>query len=261
MTISPKRAQEWLERAAPNRNRNTRKIAQYAADMKAGRWKLNGETFKFSRTDELIDGQHRAEAVVEADTAIKSWVAFGVDPEAMDTIDTGKARSLADVLQIAGERNTRTLAAALRLIHHYAKGDLRAAGGTAASVSHTEYEATFERHPFLRDAVEAVRRSPKIQPAAAVAAVYCLAHEKGAKKADEWLEAVLWGEGLTRTNPAYLLRERLLAPRSTTTEQLRAAVVMALAIKSWNAFKADKTLSQLSWRTEGKHAEDFPAVE
>lgn len=261
ITVTPKMAQRWLERMAPNRNLNKRRVQQYAADMKAGRWKVNGETIKISRLEEISDGQHRLQASIEADTAFRTWVVFDVDPDAMDTIDTGKARSLADVLQIGGEKHTRTLAAAVRLLHHYHAGDLRATGGAAASISHPQLEETLERHPFLREAVETVRKSPKIQPAAAIAAAYCLAHERDKTRAAEWIEAVLWGENLTRTSPVYLLRERLLAPRSATTEQLRAAVVMALAIKSFNAFRAGKTLNQLAWRTEGKHAEDFPTVD
>lgn len=72
----------WLSRNSKNPrkiNRNT--VAAYAADMKAGKWLLNGEAIVFDKDGNLLNGQHRLTAVYESDVKIKSVVIWGVDPD------------------------------------------------------------------------------------------------------------------------------------------------------------------------------------
>ena len=48
MTITPQIAQEWTTLNTRNRAVRYTKVAQYARDMKAGNWMLNGETVKIA---------------------------------------------------------------------------------------------------------------------------------------------------------------------------------------------------------------------
>ena len=57
-TITPQEAKEILEGQIKNRKLSQQTILRYAKQMKAGRWKLNGETITFGG-GMLIDGQHR----------------------------------------------------------------------------------------------------------------------------------------------------------------------------------------------------------
>jgi hypothetical protein len=57
--ITPQKAVEILD----TKNFNNRPVSQftvdrYAQEMKAGRWKLNGEPIIFGKSGRLIDGQH-----------------------------------------------------------------------------------------------------------------------------------------------------------------------------------------------------------
>lgn len=102
-TINPTLAQSWLKKADPKgRNVNQGRVKQFAADMVADRWSVNGETIKFDIDDVLIDGHHRLEACILANKSFKSWVIEGLEKGARLTIDTGAPRSPKDVLNMDG---------------------------------------------------------------------------------------------------------------------------------------------------------------
>jgi hypothetical protein len=82
-------------------------------------------------------------------------------------------------------------------------------------------------------------------------------------KLDAWLDAVATGLEVSRDNPAYQLRERLMrgieAPIGTREGQLER---FALIIKSWNLWAKGETVTkrEFRWTAEGRNAEAFPAV-
>lgn len=101
--IAPDLALEWLEKT----NTNNRKLSQkhvdrLARDMAEGKWVLTHAGIAFGPDDTLLDGQHRLWAIVECGVAVEMFVWRGVELEAMMTIDCGKTRSMADILNIAG---------------------------------------------------------------------------------------------------------------------------------------------------------------
>ena len=56
-----------------------------------------------------------------------------------------------------------------------------------------------------------------------------------------------------------MLRNRLLGSQRDQHSTLSGhEAVVAIAIKSWNAWREGKTLQTLSWRAEGRGAEPFP---
>lgn len=102
--ITPGMARAWLkERNQRNRSLRPAYAKQMARDMASGAWTFNGETFKFDRAGNLIDGQHRLAALVESGTTQRALVVVGLSPEAMETIDTGAKRTVSDVITMGGE--------------------------------------------------------------------------------------------------------------------------------------------------------------
>ena len=104
MWIAPDLALEWLEKT----NTNNRKVSQkhvdrLARDMTDGKWVLTHSGIAFGPDGTLLDGQHRLWAIVESGVSVEMFVWRNVEPEAMMTIDCGKTRSMADILNIAGE--------------------------------------------------------------------------------------------------------------------------------------------------------------
>ncbi len=119
MAVTPAMARQWLERNTRNRSISQHTVTAYARDMKAGNWLVTHQGVAFNRRDELVDGQHRLHAIIEADVTIWTLVTFGLPSgklkhgmTVMDTVDRGRPRSVADQLRVQhGMKNGSVLAA------------------------------------------------------------------------------------------------------------------------------------------------------
>ena len=103
MTVTPTMAGNWLENAN-TKNRHIREdyARRLARDMSQGRWRLTHQGIAFDSHGVLLDGQHRLWGVMLADVPVEMYVWFNVTPEALDVIDGGEMRSLADRLRLSG---------------------------------------------------------------------------------------------------------------------------------------------------------------
>lgn len=99
MMVTPEMAAEWLKSNTKNRSLSQAIVNYYAAEMKAGRWELNGETIKFYENGTLKDGQHRLSAVVKAGVPVEMEVRFGVPNDSI-ICDRQRKRSVADMINI-----------------------------------------------------------------------------------------------------------------------------------------------------------------
>ena len=100
--IDPAKAQELLYNNAVNRKIRPRTVESYAEDMRQGLWRETGEAIKVSRTGQLLDGQHRLSAIIEADLSQELMVVTGLPDDAQQLMDQGAVRSTTDVLGMEG---------------------------------------------------------------------------------------------------------------------------------------------------------------
>lgn len=107
ITVTPARAQEWLQNNFRNRPLVEDLVVAYARDMTNGEWVATHQGIAFNDKDELIDGQHRLHAIVRSGALIRMMVTFGLPAQiegkemtTMDAVDRGRARSVADQLKI-----------------------------------------------------------------------------------------------------------------------------------------------------------------
>lgn len=107
MDVTPELARRWLQNNFRNRPLAEDTIAAYARDMKAGTWVPTHQGIAFNDRDELIDGQHRLHAIIQAGVTVRMMVTFGLASEiagskmtTMDAVDRGRTRSVADQLKI-----------------------------------------------------------------------------------------------------------------------------------------------------------------
>ena len=108
--ITPAKAQELLQANVKNRRKRTPVILKYANAMSTGRWKEDTfELIKISKTGVILDGQHRLEAVIKANTPIYFHVVEGLDDSIFDVLDTGSIRNASDVFKINGISQDSTL--------------------------------------------------------------------------------------------------------------------------------------------------------
>ena len=139
--ITPKTAEKYLEQNTNNyRRMNRNKVAIYARDMKNGSWQTNGEAIKFNKRGELVDGQHRLKAIMEADVPVKMLVIRDVE-NYVTVYDCGKSRSLREIAlaeNIPARLADGTMTGAAAII---VMGDPR---GTKAGGSKSEYPSKME---------------------------------------------------------------------------------------------------------------------
>lgn len=140
--ITPKLAKELL--AMNEGNRKIKKSTGfYAAQMLNGEWKENGEPIIIDRNGLLKDGQHRLHAVIDASYTYKAPVISGVDPDVMDTIDTGINRSLSDVLEFNGFKNASATASVVKGIMGYIYGTKAHLSDNGAAVSRKDVKTNY----------------------------------------------------------------------------------------------------------------------
>ena len=114
--VTPEVAQNYLKNGGKNRKVDDDKVLFYTAMMENGEWKENGEAIIFDKMGSLKDGQHRCHAIIKSNHSFWIPIITDVACDVMATIDTGKNRSLSDILTINGFKNTSTLSAVIIMI-------------------------------------------------------------------------------------------------------------------------------------------------
>lgn len=112
-----------------NRRIKQAKVRKFLLAMKNGQWKITNQGIAFDEKGNLIDGQHRLEALVAygesknphdlSQTSLKMLVVCGLSVETQDVIDKGTNRSLKDTATMNGHLsvNDREGKKALQLVH------------------------------------------------------------------------------------------------------------------------------------------------
>lgn len=147
--ITPTIAAKMLLRNTQNRSMAAPSLASYKSDKLSGRWLQIGDIIRFDWNGLLADGQKRLQSCVETDIPFWAVIALGIDPRAMDVIDTGQHRSLADLLKMRGEADPSQLAASLGWLVRIKTNDY----SVRQKISTPFALEILERNPRIRDSV------------------------------------------------------------------------------------------------------------
>lgn len=252
-------ALDWLRRNGKNRSFSRDSARLLAAEMDHGYWRENGEAIIFDVDGELIDGQHRLQAVVNSGHEYRVPVITGVEGRVRPTVDTGQKRSSAQNLQMAGEKNAAVLSATLTLWKGYIARDLRAMThpGTASPEQRTTISRIMEELETYPELKVAVQRCVALRPNGSGRALVSPSESAltwqaitrsgvTEERAEEFIGSVLSGYNLSRGNPIIALRRRLI-------EQMGPGVKMdkreriALILKTWQLWSTGQTRQVMSW--------------
>lgn len=248
--LTPEIASLLLTLNTDNRKLRETTVAGYVKDILGGRWQFNGETIIVCSDEVLSSGQHRSHAVIQAGQPIKTIIVFGAPPESRRTVDGGLQKSAGDHLQAEGFADALNLAAAAgRIISINTHGRLATVGGDRA----TKQEAMeFVRsNPNLAVSMRAVTHdgSGKIASRSLLASAHFLLARVSAGSADEFMDALIAGENLSRKSPIYVLREKLLAKDKRLNDNERMKAIF-MAWNNWRAGRSVKTLTHSMERGE-----------
>lgn len=245
ITITPQLAKELLRRNTRNRKLRERAVGDYARDMAAGHWAINGEAIKISAKGDVLDGQHRLHAIVQADTAVDMFVVIGLDPAAQETMDSGRKRSTADVLALRTEENAATLAAVLRRVWAWEQGDRRFKGRQTPTTA--ECAALLEEHPEIRRSAEIATRTraafPHI-PQSVLGTSHYLFNAISEGDTAWFFQRLGDGAELPLGHPILALRTRVTSERLDNVRMAEDRF-MAYLIRTWNAVRDGRDLARL----------------
>lgn len=126
VNITPQLAKEMLaDNAVGQRNPSAVTIDRYESDMLVGAWKFAGDPIRYNEAGNLIDGQHRLAAISVGEVDVLNMVITGLDPDIMSAIDTGRRRSLPDLLNIEqpGIKYPKTISGILTRLWYWETAD------------------------------------------------------------------------------------------------------------------------------------------
>jgi hypothetical protein len=260
--ITPETAKHMLSQVGPKQRRvSDARVRFYAKQMKEGAWQLNGEAIIVSDQGRLLDGQHRLLAIRQSQLAQTVMVVRGVKERAFATLDSGRSRTVADLMRMQGVKYANEVAAALRwqwqwdTLALWADGRATGARGPMPGYVALEMLERYPSYPPLTGRVMTKMSSFRAFPGPSVFAMYQFTQ---IDDADAWtfLGQLVSGAHLNVTDGIYRMRSRVLNHkyRQQPRDKLTSWTYLALLIKSWNSWRQGRPVQQLTWR----RSEPFP---
>ena len=114
--ISVEKAKQYLERNLNNRRYRPKTAQKYSRDLSANRWITTHEGIGIDVDGNVMDGQHRLNAIILAEKPMFLLVVRNLPREAKLAIDQGIPRSIDDVLNSNGIPASKTEVAICKLI-------------------------------------------------------------------------------------------------------------------------------------------------
>jgi hypothetical protein len=252
-------AADFLSKNQANRLLRPKVVSEYAAIMASGQWHDGGGDPILVTTDgTVIGGQHRLHAIIEATNKLGVPVTIGLtvlwNASPAQRNQPQLKWTPSHSLEAAGFKGVAGLAGGINTY-------LRLTGArpwTRTSAPAQVIEDFASTNPAKTEAARVFAQfhnKARLLPFSALFAFYYALAERQENLAqvEAFINALNEGTGLTSDMPVYRLREYLM--RISRVAQLEPYMIMALLIKTWNAYKYGRTIKALSFR-EG---ETFPA--
>lgn len=254
-TITPDMARQYLEANVCNRPLAEHRVVTFQRDIEGGAWRLTGEAIKFDTNGNLLDGQHRLWAVVNADKPITTFVVTGLEPETQEVMDTGQKRTMGQVLGLRGIINPNVVSAVAILMIQWEQGDrFRDVGTTRTSrmVSHTDISRVLDENPDIIDAVAfaVARRIPGITVSVEAFALTLL-RRVNKDEADAFMADLATMRTGGSGDPRAALLKRLANAREAheSIDRYTQAIIL---IRTWNAVRKGEEQFRVQTRVRGQ---------
>lgn len=272
-TITPELAQAMLETInGENRPLSHARVKQYADVLTRGQYVFNGESIqvgvKPDNTLVLLNGQHRLSASVAAGIAFDTVLVLGLPHNVFSTIDRGKTRSYADVLSVAGYKNTHNIQPAARILVAMEAGFSPTVRSTLNLVTAEDILRFVDNnHDLLQEAHSVASRIVSVVGGinSAWVIAYCVMLQERQKAGHSGMEVAQFchlietGIGLSSSNPALALRQWFGRGGSKRKGQSGKNVLEAATIiTTFNKWVNGEPL--LIVRPWSQDSTDFPSV-
>jgi hypothetical protein len=230
--FGPDDANRILTESHYQRKHSPGTVSKYARDMKASKWEFNGAPIRYNGEDqghpELLDGQHRLRAVIEANMVMPFVVIMGIQKTSLKTLDDGRGRTLGNKFYIDGEKAPDVLASMIQFLALYRnRGKF-----VGPSFTPSEYYDLLEREGEAARplAKEYKCKMPRNLKPGLIATLHLLFAEKDPELATRFCADVVQGAS-ERGTPAREAREWIV---SLEKGEVKTNVIAAVLIDCWN---------------------------
>jgi hypothetical protein len=248
--VTPDLARSWLERLYEGqRNVRPYHLKAIVRDIQEGRWRFTAEPIIFSASDELIDGQHRLFACIEANRSILSLVVWGVPDESYHAIDSSAKRTGGDALRSAAVEYPKDVASAVPFVAKWEQGvSLK----LSYSMSASEIAEIAERHPGLSESAGRVRLVARLYGHRSIP-TFChyVFSRVDPAAADDFFYRLGTLENLPKHHPILALHRRLSTGGKPSREE-----ALHLTYKAWVAYRKGRDVQVLKVHP----SEDLPEI-
>jgi hypothetical protein len=254
--VTPAMAAEWLTKNTHNRRLIKGHVDTLVSSLERGEWMLNGETSKFARDGRLLDGQHRLSACVTAGVGFSTWVAYGVESEAFDTIDVNiRSRKTSDILGMHGKENATHLAACVKLLWVFGqRGQFYEGGAGVYGFSPKTCLEILGRRPAIQQSITKANNIRVFPSPSLLAALHYLFSCADSDMAAEMLEVMSDGSS-TLGRPFNIYREAVIS-RRLSMRRMGARQIAFMAIRAWNSELSANWIKKVYYKPN----EDFPQI-
>lgn len=252
--VDPETASRWLAHPFNRQRRVTEsRMKTYSRAMTEGRWlSPTLDPIAFTPSGELLNGQHRLRAVIDAGVTVEMLVAFDVDPGMFAVIDTPLGRRAAQFVRTPSAAHVTTTAR--HVLWYQERWPTVPRGGSSLSFDNDVLLAFIDAHED--ELVRAVRdnegpRSNAGIPHNSGATVLYIAREMGADEARvaAWVEGLSTGADLAANDPRLLLRNRMLTDPHARRDRGEA---WQLTVRAFNAWIQNRTIETLLYQPDAE---------
>lgn len=253
-------AAQFLNHNNLNRPLNDQHVKRIAGQIISGKWKFNGDTIKFSTKRNVLDGQHRLWAVMEAKVPVETLIVDGIDEDAFATIDTlRKPRSGADVLALKGaSRHRQYTSAALQWLLRWQRGYLETYRSPSNRIENSDIEMMYENNKGIERAIERVIKLRGLANPSLVGFFYYILANRSPELAERMVFTLENPAGVAMNDPFFRLRMYFASDNLKAKDPV---VTIALMVKAANAAYFNREVKALVWRNQGSAPEAFPKLE
>jgi hypothetical protein len=253
--IDPEHAEEMLKLLQSNRRLVASHVSFLAREMKEGRWKVNGDTIRFS-SKRLLDGQHRLHAVIQSQVTIWALVVEELEDESFDTIDTGRNRGAGDVLSSYGFGTSQPfmVAAAGRFLYYHDNG---ISLDSSLRISNHLIIESVRKNPVVAFIADYLANKGRMRASAIVAALALISRKAGREMTMYFAEKLVVGADLSVGDPVRFFRDKWMLESKHRSARGERVIWIALTIKTYNAWVTGKKIDRVERWSLG---EKFPEV-
>jgi len=248
VAITPEMAEDLMTINTDNRQIRIDDVFKWGNKMGEGKWTDNSQsTMEISWDDKIIDGQHRLLSIIKSGKTINMTLYCGSDPNNFKDLDSGRPRTQGDTASVRRLPDPTQSAATINFVLSITKYNM--VSGTHNVISNFEIDEWLTDESNARKLKDVLTSSYKVyakygahlMTKTIYTGMLLLLKEKHKSEADAFMEMLVMGENLSRTENSsifYLRKilenwEKSGLPKSAKGNEMRTRWI----ITAWNWFR------------------------